>query len=84
MSDLPPTHERLGTRRQSSVVRYFTLIMSVVYALVGVALFLAPAGTFNLPTMPRYVLAAVFVFYGIIRFVRTYQQHFTKNQDDAR
>ncbi|MET4108944.1 hypothetical protein [Hymenobacter sp. UYP22] len=84
MSDLPPTHERLGTRRQSSVVRYFTLIMSVVYALVGVALLLAPSGTLNLPNMPRYLLAGVFVFYGIIRFVRTYQQHFTKNRDDAR
>ncbi|WP_226270650.1 hypothetical protein [Hymenobacter pini] len=84
MSDLPPTHERLGNRSQSSVVRYFTLVMSVLYVALGVVLWLAPAGAFNLPTTPRYLLAAVFVFYGIIRFVRTYRQHFKKNQDDAR
>lgn len=84
MADLPPTHERLGNRSQSSVVRYFTLLMSVLYVAVGVFLWQAPAEALNLPATPRYLLAAVFVFYGIIRFVRTYQQHFKKNRDDAR
>lgn len=80
----PTTEERLGNRSQPTLVRYFTLIMTVVYAGVGVYLWFAPEGAFNLPDTPRRLLAAVFVFYGIVRFVRTYQQHFKKNQDDAR
>lgn len=79
----PTTDERLGNRSQPTVVRYFTLIMSALYACVGVFLWFSPAGLFGLTDTPRRLLAAVFVFYGIIRFVRTYQQHFKKNQDEA-
>ncbi len=87
MSDLPPTHERLGRpNRQPGLVRYFTLFMSVLYVVLGIYLWFVPAGTLSLGETPRQLLAAVFVFYGIIRFVRTYQLHFSKNrdEDDAR
>ncbi|RSK30138.1 hypothetical protein [Hymenobacter metallilatus] len=84
MSERPTTNERLGQRSQPTLVRYFTLIMSVLYAGIGVFLWFAPAGTFNLPELPRRLLAVVFVFYGIVRFVRTYQQHFKKDRNDAR
>ncbi|UOQ75755.1 hypothetical protein MUN84_13970 [Hymenobacter sp. 5516J-16] len=84
MLDLPTTEERIGSHKQQSWVRYFTLLMSMVYAGLGLYLWFAPAGTLTLGDTPRRLLAAVFVFYGIIRFVRTYQQHFKKNKNDAR
>lgn len=84
MLDLPTTEERLGNQKSQSLVRYFTLLMSLVYAGLGLYLWFAPAGTLILGNTPRRLLAAVFVFYGIIRFVRTYQQHFKKSKDDAR
>ncbi|GGG46399.1 hypothetical protein [Hymenobacter glacieicola] len=84
MLDLPTTEERIGNHKQQSWVRYFTLLMSVVYTVLGLYLWFAPTGALTLGDTPRRLLAAVFVFYGIIRFVRTYQQHFKKNKDDAR
>ncbi|GAB2789519.1 uncharacterized membrane protein HdeD (DUF308 family) [Hymenobacter luteus] len=84
MLDLPHTEERLGNHKQQSLVRYFTLLMSVIYVGLGLYLWFAPAGALTLGDTVRRLLAAVFVFYGIIRFVRTYRQHFKKNRDDAR
>ena len=83
MLDLPTTEERLGNHKQQSLVRYFTLLMSLVYVGLGLYLWFAPAGTLTLSDTPRRLLAGVFVFYGIVRFARTYQQHFKKNKDDA-
>lgn len=80
----PHTDERLGQRSSQSLVRYFMLLMSVVYVGLGLYLWLAPETALTLGHTPRRLLAAVFVFYGIIRFVRTYQQHFKKNSNDAR
>lgn len=82
--DRPTTDDRLGHHSQPGLVRYFTLIMSVLYMVLGIYLWFVPAGTIRLAETPRQLLAAVFVFYGIIRFVRTYQQHFRKKRDDAR
>ena len=84
MSERPTTNERLGNHDQPGLVRYFTLIMSVLYTVLGIYLWFIPAGSIRLAETPRQLLAAIFVFYGIIRFVRTYQQHFRKNRDDAR
>lgn len=80
----PHTDERLGNRSSQSLVRYFMLLMSVVYVGLGLYLWLAPVNALSLGSGPRRILAAVFVFYGIIRFVRTYQQHFKKTPNDAR
>ena len=84
MSDLPPTHERLKRPGQSpGLVRYFTLFMAVLYVALGVSLWLVPAGMLRLDEMARQLLAVIFVFYGIVRFVRTYQQYFKKDRDEA-
>ena len=82
----PTTEERLGrSTSSSSLTRYFLLAMAVVYFGLGVYLLLAPNGAFNLPVGPRRILGGVFIFYGIIRFVRIYRQHFQKNNErDAR
>lgn len=81
----PTTEERLGrSSSPSSLTRYFLLSMACVYAGLGVYLLIAPTQAFNLPLWPRRILGGVFVFYGIIRFVRIYRQHFQrKNEKDA-
>ncbi|MBC6610190.1 hypothetical protein H8B15_04625 [Hymenobacter sp. BT507] len=82
----PTTEERLGrSTSSSSLTRYFLLLMAVIYFGLGVYLVAAPNGAFNLPLGPRRILGGVFIFYGIIRFVRIYRQHFQKTYDhDAR
>ena len=84
MLDLPTTEERLDNHKQQSLVRYFTLLMSLIYVGLGVYLWFATEGALTLGDTPRRLLAAVFIFYGIIRFVRTYRQHFKKTRDDVR
>ncbi|RFP66128.1 hypothetical protein D0N36_05265 [Hymenobacter lapidiphilus] len=84
MSNLPHTHERLDRPSQSpGLIRYFTLFMAVLYMALGISLWLVPAGMLRLDETARQLLAGVFVFYGIIRFVRTYQQYFKKNRHEA-
>lgn len=84
MSNLPPTHERLSRPSQSpGLIRYFTLFMALLYMALGISLWLVPAGMIRLDETARQLLAGVFVFYGIIRFVRTYQQYFKKNRHEA-
>jgi len=79
----PTTEERLGrSTSSSSLTRYFLLVMAVIYFGLGVYLLLAPTGAFNLPVGPRRLLGGVFIFYGIIRFVRIYRQHFQKTYND--
>lgn len=78
----PTTEERLGrSTSSSSFTRYFLLVMAVVYFGLGVYLLVAPVASFNLPIGPRRILGGVFIFYGIIRFVRIYRQHFQKNDE---
>ncbi len=79
---LPTTEERLGSPQR--IVRYFTLIMSLVYTALGIWLWVtakqpSAAGAL-LPMGPktRMVLGTVFILYGIIRFVRTIRSQFRK------
>jgi len=79
---IPTTEERLGSPQR--IVRYFTLIMSLVYAALGIWLWVtarhqSAAGAL-LPLGPktRMVLGTVFILYGIIRFVRTIRSQFRK------
>ncbi len=79
---LPTTEERLGSPQR--IVRYFTLLMSLVYTALGIWLWLtakhpSTAGAL-LPMGPRtrMVLGTVFILYGVIRFVRTIRSQFRK------
>ena len=74
----PTTEERLNRPNSQSLTRYFLLLMTVIYFGIGVYLCLAPATALNLPLNPRRLLGGVFIFYGIIRFVRIYRQYFQK------
>ena len=74
----PTTEERLNRSDSQSLLRYFLLVMAIVYFGLGVYLCLAPTTAINLPPSARRLLGGVFIFYGIIRFVRVYRQHFQK------
>ena len=83
---LPTTEERLGSPQR--IVRFFALIMSLIYVALGVWLWLtahqpSAAGTL-LPLGPktRMVLGTVFILYGLIRLVRTLVSHFRKPTPD--
>lgn len=81
MLNRPTTEERLSSQRgPQGFMRYFLLLMTMTYIGLGIYLWLAPPPALNLSLTSRRILGGVFVFYGIIRFVRTYQQHF-RNTD---
>ena len=85
MFDRPTTEERLNRSSSRGLEPYFTLVMAIIYACLGVMMWLPQANVFALPTTTRRILGAVFIFYGILRFVRTYRQHFQRNNsNDAR
>lgn len=82
MLNIPTTEERLGKSPQR-LVRYFVLTMALVYLGLGLWLWLAAdrpttAGLIELGPTARRVLGAVFMLYGLIRFIRGYQTHFRK------
>ncbi|TGE05269.1 hypothetical protein [Hymenobacter fodinae] len=84
MLDLTPTEERLGTSSKQRFTHYFMLVMALIYMGLGIFLWTEAASVLTISTGKRQLLGAVFVIYGIIRFVRTYQQHFKKRDTDAR
>ncbi|GAB3876732.1 hypothetical protein GCM10028824_34980 [Hymenobacter segetis] len=82
MLNLPTTEERLGKSPQR-LVRYFVLLMAVVYMGLGVWLWWSAnspsAGAIiQLGPIARRVLGSVFILYGLLRFSRGYQEHFRK------
>lgn len=82
MLNIPTTEERLGKSPQR-LVRYFVLMMALVYLGLGIWLWWSanePAGGGLLQLGPtgRRVLGSVFVLYGLVRFFRGYQAHFRK------
>jgi hypothetical protein len=76
MLNRPTTDERLGKSPQR-LVPYFLLVMAVIYMGLGVFLW-AANGLIALPVTTRRILGTLFLLYGIIRFVRTYGQHFKR------
>lgn len=83
MLNIPTTEERLGHSPQR-LVRWFVLLMSVLYIALGVWLWLgvsrptAAGALLPLNSTARQVLGAVFLGYGVLRFIRTYRLYFRK------
>ena len=80
MLNLPTTEERLGKSPQR-LVRYFVLVMALVYVGLGIWLLWSAsrptAGSIiELGPTVRRVLGIVFILYGLLRFGRGYQAHF--------
>ena len=83
---IPTTEERLGSPQR--IVRFFALIMALVYLALGVW-FLStvgrptPAGALlPLGAGGRIFLGAVFVLYGLYRLVTTLRTQFRKTPPD--
>jgi hypothetical protein len=82
MLNLPTTEERLGKSPQR-LVRYFVVIMALVYVGLGISLWWTAdtatgGGIITLGPNARRVLGSVFILYGLLRFYRGYQAHFRK------
>jgi len=82
MLNIPTTEERLGKSPQR-LVRYFVLTMALVYLGLGVWLWVAAdrptvPGIIELGPTARRVLGAVFMLYGLVRFIRGYHTYFRK------
>ena len=83
MLNIPTTEERLGKSPQR-LVRYFALIMALVYVGLGAWLWWTAdtptAGSIiSLGPVARRILGSVFVLYGLLRLFRVYQANFRKN-----
>jgi hypothetical protein len=82
MLNLPTTEERLGKSPQR-LVRYFVLIMALVYVGIGIWLWASAGepsagGIITLGPNARRTLGSVFILYGLVRFGRGYKAHFRK------
>lgn len=82
MLNLPTTEERLGKSPQR-LVRYFVILMALIYIGLGIWLWWSTSqpsggGLAQLGPMVRRVLGTVFIIYGALRLGRGYQAHFQK------
>lgn len=87
MLNLPTTEERLGQSPQR-LVRYFVLLMALVYLGLGIWLWWSATqptggGLLQLGPVFRRILGAVFIVYGLLRFGRGYRAHFRKNPSNS-
>jgi len=82
MLNLPTTEERLGKSPQR-LVRYFVLLMALVYLGLGIGLWwtadtASSNGIIQLGPIARRVLGTLFILYGLLRFGRGIQTYFRK------
>ena len=83
MLNIPTTEERLGKSPQR-LVRYFVLVMALVYVGLGIWAWVSsytapnPDSIFQLGATPRRILGVVLVLYGLLRLGRVYMTHFRK------
>ncbi|WP_345237692.1 hypothetical protein [Hymenobacter saemangeumensis] len=82
MLNIPTTEERLGKSPQR-FVRYFVLIMALVYVSLGIWLWWTAntpttGGLIQLGSTPRRILGSVFILYGMLRFWRGMQSSLRK------
>ena len=83
MLNLPTTEERLGKSPQR-LVRYFVMLIALIYMGLGIWLWWTAnktlaGGIITLTPMVRRILGTVFILYGLIRFGRGYLAYFRKN-----
>lgn len=74
---LKPKREKPNNTFFRKFVMYFSMIMTLIYVMLGVFLIFADERLLNLsiPDNIKIVLGGVLILYGLIRFVRVYQQN---------
>ena len=62
-------------------VYYFSMLMTLVYVGLGIFIIFADEQQMNLdiPQSMKYLLGGILILYGVVRFVRAYQQKSKKN-----
>ncbi len=77
-----PKREKPNNLFFRKFVMYFSLVMTLIYVMLGVFLIFADEGMMNLsiPNNIKIVLGGVLILYGAIRFVRVYQQSTKDNK----
>lgn len=73
--------ERIAARQRVKTAPFFKLLVPVVYTALGIFIIVAPPGIFHLAQSSRRIAGALFILYGLIRFARTFRQHFRKRHD---
>ena len=58
-------------------MKYFEIIMSLLYLFAGVILVAAPRESFNFPSTYTIPLGIVLVVYGLVRAYRVYKKYFS-------
>ncbi|QHL88401.1 hypothetical protein GU926_13545 [Nibribacter ruber] len=75
----PTRPERSKT---SSAMKYASMFMALVYIAVGLYVIFSSSGQMSLPQNYKYIIGGMLFLYGLIRFVRSYQQYYKKNRRD--
>lgn len=63
-------------------MKYFSLFMTLVYPAFGAYLLLSSPDQIALEQRTKLILGIMLIFYGIFRFVRTYNQYFRKDRSN--
>ncbi|ALI98757.1 hypothetical protein DC20_06975 [Rufibacter tibetensis] len=61
-------------------MKYVSLLMVLLYFGFGLYVLLSNPQQIPFPKEYKYILGGLLLFYGIIRFVRAYQQYFKKSR----
>lgn len=61
-------------------MKYFNLFMTLVYPAFGIYLLLSSPDQIALDQRTKIILGIMLIFYGIFRFVRTYNRYFRKDR----
>ena len=74
---LRPKREKKNNSFFRKFVMYFSMLMTLIYVALGVFLIFADEELLNLciPDNVKIILGGVLILYGLIRFVRVYQQN---------
>lgn len=68
-----------------NVMKYVSLLMVLLYFGFGLYVLLSSPKQIPFPREYKYIFGGLLLFYGLIRFVRAYQQYFKKtrrNEED--
>ncbi|WP_192822310.1 hypothetical protein [Rufibacter sp. LB8] len=61
-------------------MKYTSLLMVALYLGFGIYILQSSQEQMAFPQQYKYILGGMLVFYGLLRFVRAYQQYFKKNR----
>ena len=64
------------------VLKYFTLVMTLIYPVIGLFLYFSRPDQIALPAQTKMIVGIMLVLYGIYRFYRTYLKYFKRRDND--